>query len=348
MRILEINTERSWRGGERQTFFNIRGLKDCGNTVELLCRKGYPLAEKARALGIVVHEVNAAADAIPFLLRNGSSYDIIHAQTAKAQFHAVLTRPFHQRPVVYSRRVDFVPKGAMTKMKYLLTTQTVAISEAIRGILVVFGIKNVALISDAVEQKTLDRSRAEQIIREAGAEGKKIIGTTAALVQHKDPLTMVRAIAALSAKRNDFIFLHFGDGVLHENVRSEIERLNISHCYKLMGFIPDVEDLFCCFDVFTMSSEEEGLGSSVLDAFIYKVPVATTDAGGLKEIAQHHAMVSRVKDHDKLADNINELLEDHKLVSKLKEEAYHYVLREHSVEKIAKEYHELFTKLIHQ
>jgi len=34
-----------------------------------------------------------------------------------------------------------------------------------------------------------------------------------------------------------------------------------------------------------MTSKEEGLGSSVLDSFVNKVPVVATNAGGLKRFA---------------------------------------------------------------
>ncbi|MDQ3046970.1 MAG: glycosyltransferase family 4 protein [Bacteroidota bacterium] len=345
MKILEINTERSWRGGERQTLFNIRGLKACGSEVELLCRKDFPLSQKAKQENIRTHEIKGANDAITFLMAHGSKYDILHAQTAKAQFYAVITKPFHRRPVIYSRRVDFVQKGPLTKWKYLLTDKTIAISEAIKTILTSFGVRNVEVISDAAEPVSLNAARAKMIIAENGLLGKKLIGTTAALVQHKDPLTMVRAIAELADKRKDFVFLHYGDGVLKEQVQNEINKLGIQEQYSLMGFIDQVEDLFSLFEVFVMSSEEEGLGSSVLDAFLYKVPVASTDAGGLKEVVQHHGLICKVKDHVMLADNIDTLMNDEKLKETLTEKAHSYVLREHSIEKIAKEYQALFLRL---
>jgi glycosyltransferase involved in cell wall biosynthesis len=346
MKILEINTEKTWRGGERQTYYNIQGMRQLGLELELLCRKRFPLSEKATELKIPVHQVKGVFDAILFLTKHARRFDIIHTQTAKAQFYAVLTKWIHRRPVVYTRRVDFVPKGRFTLLKYRLTDKVVAISEAIKIILNDFSVKNITIISDAVAPKTLHKKRIDQIVQSNQWTGKKIIATTAAFVQHKDPLTMVRAIAELYKLRQDFIFLHFGTGPLATQVFHEINILKLPDCYKIMGFIDDVEDFFSVFDVFTMSSEEEGLGSSVLDAFIYKVPVATTNAGGLKEIVNERGLLSPVHDPSQLAKNINRLLNDAALATNFKEKAYQYVIKNHSVEKIANDYKALFDTMI--
>lgn len=345
MKILEINTEKTWRGGERQTYYNMQGMQQLGLDLELLCRKRFALSEKASDLKIPVHQVKGAFEAILFLMKRGHRYDIIHTQTAKAQFYAVLTKWIHRRPVVYTRRVDFVPKGRLTLLKYRLTDQVIAISEAIRIILNDFKVKNIAIISDAVAPKILHKKRVEQILQKNKWTGKKIIATTAAFVQHKDPLTMVRAINELYKLRQDFIFLHFGTGPLAPQVFHEINILKLSDCYRIMGFIDDVEDFFSVFDVFTMSSEEEGLGSSVLDAFIYRVPVATTNAGGLKEIVNERGLLSPVHDPLQLAKNIDRLLDNDALRNDFTEKAYTYVIQNHSVEKIANDYKELFEGL---
>ena len=50
MRILQINTERGWRGGERQTLLTALGLRAAGDTVALLVRAGGELEREARAV----------------------------------------------------------------------------------------------------------------------------------------------------------------------------------------------------------------------------------------------------------------------------------------------------------
>ena len=112
-----------------------------------------------------------------------------------------------------------------------------------------------------------------------------------------------------------------------------------------MGHIDDVEDFFSIFDVFVMSSQEEGLGSSVLDAFLYKVPVVSTSAGGLKEVVEGNGLVCDVKDAKTLALSINELLNDADLRKDITAAAYENVISKYSLQTITKQYEEVFESL---
>jgi glycosyltransferase involved in cell wall biosynthesis len=346
MHILEVNTEKTWRGGERQTWYNIKGFHDVAQKVDLLCLEGFPLEEKTKELNIPIHSIKSKAKAFSWLARNGSAYDIIHVQTANAQFHALLARPFHGRPVVYTRRVDFVPKGFFTKMKYRMTNKLIAISTPIKEILEGIGVKKIALITEIVVAKPLNKERAQFLLSEKNIPAKKILATTSAIVQHKDPLTMAAAIFELSKKRQDFIFLHFGDGVLKTALEEKIREYGIGDYYKLMGFVDRVEDFFSVFDAFVMSSEEEGLGSSVLDAFMYKVPVVSTSAGGLKEIIGDAGLVSEIKDPKALAANLDRILSDEKLKNELTEKAFAITVKRNSISKVTEEYLEAFKQTL--
>jgi len=51
----------------------------------------------------------------------------------------------------------------------------------------------------------------------------------------------------------------------------------------LLGFADNVEDFFSLFDVFVMTSKEEGLGSSVTGFICEQSAGSATNAGGLKD-----------------------------------------------------------------
>jgi glycosyltransferase involved in cell wall biosynthesis len=346
VKILQINTEKTWRGGERQTLYNIQGFLQQGHEIELLCRNNFPLHQKAKELDIPIYAVSNGLQAILYLIKHACYVDVIHAQTSSGQLYGVISSFFHKTKVVYTRRVDFVPHGFFTKLKYKRTNKLVAISSAVKNILEGFGLSNISVIPDIAVAKILNEERAKKLIHFKGWHNKKIVATTSALVQHKDPITMVQTIYHLSQMRDDFMFLHFGEGVLQHEVEKEIARLNINRWYHLMGHIDDVEDFFSVFDVFVMSSQEEGLGSSVLDAFLYKVPVVTTNAGGLKEVVEGNGLVCDVKDGKALAISMNELLNDAHLRKDISDAAYENVIANYSLERITKKYEGVFKQLI--
>jgi glycosyltransferase involved in cell wall biosynthesis len=153
---------------------------------------------------------------------------------------------------------------------------------------------------------------------------------------------MVQAIHHLSQMRDDFMFLHFGEGTLQHEVEREIADLNVNRCYHLMGQVDNVEDFFSIFDVFVMSSQEEGLGSSVLDAFQYKVPVVSTNAGGLQEVVEGNGLLCEIKDAKALALSINEILNDADLKTAITENAFDAVQKKYSLETITNQYVETF------
>ena len=345
MNILEINTEKTWRGGERQTLYTVEGLSEKGVNVSLLCLQNSLLSIRAKQSRINLIEVTSQFAVFFYLLFNAKKYDVIHVQNSKALIWVVLSKWFHNVPVVYTRRVDFVPKGFLTLWKYKQLNKVVAISEAINTILKKQGVQYVEVIPSMIKQQRLNKGNATSILQKLDIKNKKLIATTAAFVPHKDPHTMVRAIAELKKIRNDFVFLHFREGELMEEIKTEVQKQNLQQEYIFMGFREEVEDFFSVMEVFVMSSQEEGLGSSVLDAFLYGVPVVSTDAGGLKETVEGFGLVSPVKDFSALAANINQLLNDVTLRNSLIEKAKQRVEEKYSVNKNIQEYLKLFSKL---
>lgn len=177
-------------------------------------------------------------------------------------------------------------------------------------------------------------------------EGTFIIGTTAALTKEKGPFIMIEAIRALANKKNDFVFLHFGSGNLESEMKEKIKRYELQNIYHLMGFIENVEDIFSKLNLFVMSSEMEGLGSSVLDAFIYKVPVVSTDAGGLSELLKDgRGILCKTNSPESLASGIEKIFTNPQMITKMTSDSFVYVKKFHSLEYITKQYTDLIDSL---
>jgi glycosyltransferase involved in cell wall biosynthesis len=340
MRILELNFEKSWRGGERQTLYNMQGFRNAGISTELVCRKNAALEARATADGFTVHSFGSVAGVVFFLLRHAKKYDCIHAQTSHILTYCMLTRWAHRRKIIFTRRVNFTPKGFFTKLKYNAADAIVAISHEVKKTVENFcGRKDVTMISDIVVPQTPDEKTAANILRDYTSTGKKIIGTTAAFTSEKDPVTMVGSIKKLYALRQDFVFLHFGDGPMLQGIQTMINEYGLQDVYRLMGFSPHVADVLPFFKVFVLTSIEEGLGSSVLDAFINQVPVVSTNAGGLKELLQHERGIAcATGDSDAIANGIHTFLHNSDKRETCVQHAWQYVQQYHSMDYITQQY----------
>jgi len=346
MRILQLNFEQGWRGGERQVLLSMRAFRQAGHEVELLCRAGAPLQARAAAENFTVHARGAAPGSLAFLARHGRRYDVLHAQTANTVTWAVLAKPLHGRPVVFTRRTPFpVKPGAewKTAFKWRRVDAFVAISEAAALEPRRLGLDPV-IIRSAIEPHPVDAARADELAREFGLRGRKVLATAAALSREKDPVTLVRAVAELARMRQDFVFLHFGAGGDAEaQARAEVAASGLADIYRFVGFRERVEDYYSLMDVYVTSSRQEALGTSVLDAFLQHVPVVSTDAGGLKEsLADGRGVLCPVGDTLALARGMARCLDDEAFRAEATRRAYDYVRAEHGVAEMGQRYLDLY------
>jgi len=346
MKILQVNTEKTWRGGERQTLYLLKAFKQKGHSVALLTLKNSPLHINAMKNNIKVFAINSYLSALLKLFFLVKKFDIINAQTGKAHTQCFLIKIIINFKLIYTRRVDFIPRGRLTKYKYLKTDLVVSISKSISKILNKSEIvANSPVIYSSFVPKRLNNKRAENLLLKLKIpREKKIIGLISALEPHKDPQTAIKVCSELNKKSYDYIFLHFGDGSLFKDIKEEINLHGLQKKYLLMGHLDSVEDFFSIFDFFLMTSTEEGLGSSVLDAFYYKVPVVSTDAGGLKELVLNRGLLSEKGNALGLAKNIQKLRKDKKIREKNTSSAYEYCIQKHNITNAIKQYEKLFLK----
>jgi glycosyltransferase involved in cell wall biosynthesis len=349
LRILQINTERGWRGGERQTLLTAVGLRARGHNVELLLRKGSVLAERARALGLVVHTAGGGFAFGCWLALHCKRYDVLHAQTAKVVAWAVAAAFVNQRPVVFSRRTSF-PVGAgvwLTRLKWRRLDQMVAISEAAAHAPRALGVST-QVIPSAVLPIVADAARLQQFLKQRALEGKRVVGTAAALSVEKDPVTLIHAAAKVCAQFEDVVFVHWGaTGAASHAAEQAIAELGLQERYLLLGFEPDVEQLFAALSVFVMASRYEALGSSVLDAMLQHVPVVSTDAGGLKEtVSAGRGLVCAPGDVATMASHIAFMLAQPEQAQAMASVAYAAVRAEYAVNSMVERYIDVYRAVV--
>ncbi len=334
MRLLQINTERGWRGGERQTLLTALGLRSLGHEVELLARSGGALSKQAQAHGLVVRGVDSSLALGLWLARHGGAYDVLHAQTAKAVTWVVLTKWLHRRPIVFSRRTSF-PLGSgvrLTRWKWSRVDQLVAISDASAQAPRDMGLPAV-VIRSAVPPIEADPQRVRDFIAKQGLQGRRLVGTASVLSSEKDPGTLIRAAAEVCARFEDVTFVHWGaPGDASATAQQALDASGLGDRYRLLGFEASVEQLYPALTVFVMASRYEALGSSVLDAMLQRVPVVSTDAGGLKEtLADGRGLLGPVGDASAMAANISALLLEPTRAAQIAERALAYLHGEHDV-----------------
>jgi glycosyltransferase involved in cell wall biosynthesis len=114
-----------------------------------------------------------------------------------------------------------------------------------------------------------------------------------------------------------------GDGPLRPDVEREIHSLSLHDVVHVAGYRTDADALLAAADVATLSSREEGMGSVLLDALAFGLPIATTRAGGIPEVIVdgESGVLAERENPAALGDAIASILMDAELRTRLRENA---------------------------
>jgi glycosyltransferase involved in cell wall biosynthesis len=326
LKVLHINTEKTWRGGEQQVLYLIKGLKERGHTPVVVCQPGSPLEDAVINAGIEVVPVRmrgefdlSAAWQIGRLLRKGN-YDILHTHTSHAHSIGLLSRLFGKvKGMAVSRRVDFPIKS---KFKYnSFDVHYIAVSEAIKRVMMDGGVpeKRIDVVRSCIDLGRLENAPIADVRAELGiSKDAVVIGNIAHMADHKGQIYLVRAAAIVKERYPGVRFVIVGDGELRSDLEVEVKRRGLDGILIFTGFRKDIASLLSSFDIFAFPSHLEGLGTSLLDAMVMRKPIVSTTAGGIPEVVQDgvNGILVPPKDPDALASAIIRLIEDLELRNK--------------------------------
>ncbi len=114
-----------------------------------------------------------------------------------------------------------------------------------------------------------------------------------------------------------------GDGPLLINARKLAQELGITDKVIFMGNSNEIHKILCFSDLFLLPSETESFGLAALEAMIHKVPVISSNAGGIPEVNKQgfSGYLSDVGNIVEMANNAISILESDKILNKFKENA---------------------------
>jgi glycosyltransferase involved in cell wall biosynthesis len=168
-----------------------------------------------------------------------------------------------------------------------------------------------------------------------------------ALAPHKDHATLINAAKILERRFGDLYWVVAGQGQLRKQLEAQIEQLGLGQHVHLIGHVEEPERLTADADLFVMSSREEGLGTSVLEAMALGIPIASTSAGGLAELlAKGAGLLVPPRDPGALAEAVASILEDAELGQRLVGRAQQEVQR-FSDQRMAEEVRSVYRSFAH-
>jgi glycosyltransferase involved in cell wall biosynthesis len=363
-RVLHVSTPKSWRGGEQQLAYLFEQLRKKEIHQHIICPSGSEMEQRCKSEGwsYTAVEVKSSIDfSVAKKIRDISldqKIDIVHTHDSKGHTFAVLAATFYRNlaSIVVSRRVDFpVSSSPLSKWKYnhKRVARIVCVSDTIAKITgrSIHEKSKLVTVHSGVDASRFDQIKNTQPLeKEFNLDPKKpIIGNVAALAPHKDYPTFIATAQELTRMGVEAQFVIVGDGPLHNQIHQMVKDSGIAEKITFTGFRKDVLEVLSNLDVFLITSETEGLGTSILDAFGCKVPVVATRAGGIPELVIHSktGLSAPVKDGKALAIEVVRFLKDETLRSQMVRNASEHLLNftvEATAEKTLRVYSEVLTE----
>ena len=164
------------------------------------------------------------------------------------------------------------------------------------------------------------------------------------------PLKRIQDVLKIFKKINKKInskLIMVGDGPEKKKAKEFLRKHNLKNKVIFLGKTNQVDEILCSSDLFLLPSEKESFGLAALEAMALKVPVVSSNAGGLKDlnINGNSGYTSDVGDIDSMAQNAIKILTDNSLEKKYRIQAFENA-KKYDIKKVIPLYEKIYDEAL--
>ncbi len=279
MHVCHVNLSAELGGGTLQTLALIQAL---GSRVQqsAVVQRGTPLHHALSELGGL--DIRPVRNSLWAAARASGGADLLHIHEGRSVTIGALRSLTRGTPFVVVRGVWQPPNpSGLSRWRYERAAAVVPISTPIAELMRAYsGRLKLTVIPDCVRplDQDPDRSRALR----AGAGGRLVVGHVGSLQDAvKGQSLILKAARRLAVSHPDVVFWLLGEGP----DRARLEQLAAGlDNVEFKGWADRMGDYYGAMDIFVFPSRKEGLGSALLEAMAFGLPVVAARVGGIPDL----------------------------------------------------------------
>ncbi|WP_433773046.1 glycosyltransferase family 4 protein [Bacillus wiedmannii] len=241
-------------------------------------------------------------------------------------------------------RSDYGLQSKMNKLSLSISSKIICISKGIYDLLDENFKHKAKIINESVEINN-------SLIKPYRKESPINILNIANVAPYKNQLTLVKAMREVIKECQDVKLYIIGEQ-LDKNCLDEmlnyIEEHKLNDYIEFTGFQSNINKYLSIGDIYVQPSFNEGLGRSIIEAHLFKMPVIGSDIPGIQSIIKNefNGLLFEPKDYLELSERIIELIRDKSKRILLGENGRSYIEENFNLEKNVEEIERFLQKVI--
>jgi len=206
--------------------------------------------------------------------------------------------------------------------------------------------KKVRYIQNAVDLTEVEKYRLTK--QHKNPEDKKIIGFIGQMIPRKNIKDLLDIFEAVHQQIPNIKLQILGDGESRSEMEEYAASLSSITDIHFLGFRHDRMEYLKQFDIFAMTSKDEGIPRCLMEAMGMELAVAAYDIPGIDQLVTHNetGLLAKFGDKETLTKYWIQLLTDEEKTDKLAKRARLFVDDKFSGQRMANEYGELYSELL--
>jgi len=366
MHILHLSAVKNWGGGENHIENLCTELKESNptikNTIFCVINGAFHKRLEKTKLNFITAKLKTNID-LRFSYNLGmfckkEKIDLIHIHDPNAILLAIISdKIFNLPPFVFSKKTSFPikqRKKTLFKYNYAKIKKVLCVSKETKRISSE-GIKDYSKLITVYHGTNLKTKSTQTpfLLREKYnlLKGKIIVGNIANHIRAKHLDTLVDIVDTIvnKEKRTEFIFVQIGTFTGRTpDLLQRISTLKLEKHLIFMGYTPNASNFLPQFNISLITSQSEGIPQVIYESMFHRVPLISTNVGGIPEIIEDKktGLLAPMHDYKTLSNHIVSLSENTQLQKEFTDKGYQKLIEKYTTTNMAKQTLEIYKEII--